>query len=92
MLIVSFQRIIPAGQSRTRIQLWDQAAAHPVKDAQIRMAHKIGRQPADGKRFKVPILFGARVESRRQLGLLGICQNANDEINECEKAGSFPRF
>ena len=49
------ERKVSADRYGTFILLWNNAAARAVKDAQMRIAEEIVRQPADRKRFKFPI-------------------------------------
>ena len=64
------ERKVSADRYGTFILLWKNAAARAVKDAQMRIAEEIVRQPADGKRFEFPILVLSRWQPRSQFGLV----------------------
>src|SRR6267143_5875902 len=53
------ERKVSAGRYGTVIPLRNNAAARSVKDAQMGVVQEIVRQPADGKRFKFPILISS---------------------------------
>ena len=81
------ERKVSAGRYGTFIVFWKNAAARAVKDAQMRIAEEIARQPADGKRFKFPILVLFAFAARRQFCGLLSANTRMTEMNECENSG-----
>src|SRR6516225_1672982 len=69
---------VMAGRDRALIQLRKKPGAQALKNTQMGIAHKIGRQPADVIGFKLPALVGSRSKAGRHFGCLVLGKDAND--------------
>src|SRR5262249_21270886 len=65
-------------RDRTLILLRDEPSPDTVEDTEAGIAHEIFWQPANGKRFELPVLISSRFQTRRQLRWFVAGKDPND--------------